>query len=227
MRISFAELADRIGHTTHSLKAKARLQVSALPDPFVPPDLQVIGGGPAALAAEVLFLKAPAAVGKSTMARALSARTGAALLDLAQVPVSTQSLIGLLQSDFSGHGDPVAASHKGEIPLIVDALDEGRLLSGEQSFERFVELLHGSREETSRPKLVFLGRPEAIELTKVGLQLAGENFTSGSVEVDFFGEHAARQLIDAYARAAASADAPYWQHPVPVRELVDAYFASI
>lgn len=231
MRFSFANLAEIIARPTHVLKAKARLQIPDSPDPFVPPELRVMGTDLKALEAEVVYVEAPAAVGKSTMARALSARTGAPFLDLAQVPVSTQSLVGLLQSDFSGPGSPVAAFHKGEIPLIVDALDEGRLLSGEQSFERFLEttgeLLMESRMVTSRPKVVFLGRPEAIGLTKVGLQIADAAFTSASVDVDFFGEDGARRLIEAYASAAALPDAAYWSHPVPVRELVDAYFESI
>ncbi len=170
------------------------------------------GGERSTLAAEVLFLEAPAAVGKSTTARALSARTGAPLLDLAKVPVSTKTLVGLLGSELSGPGDPVAAFHMGDIPVIVDAPDEGRLLSGEEGFEGFLEttgeLLLESRAETSRPKLVFLGRPGAIAFTKTGLQLAGQDLTMASVEVDFFRESAARKLIHAYADADSAASSP-------------------
>lgn len=231
MRISFDQLVDYITRPTHSLKSKARLQVPPSPDPFVPPELAVTQSYGDGVGAEVIFIEASAAVGKSTLARALSNRTGAPLLDLAKVPVSTQSLVGLLQSDFSGPDSPVAAFHKGELPLIVDALDEGRLLSGEEGFERFLEttgeLLLDSRQQIARPKLLFFGRPDSIGLARVGLQLSNDEFTQASVEVDFFGEDAARQLIDKYARAAASADSAYLQHPDPVRRLVDAYFESI
>ena len=46
--------------------------------------------------------------------------------------------------------------------MIVDALDEGRLLSSETGIEQFListaELLRSNRTVTSRPKLIFLGR---------------------------------------------------------------------
>lgn len=158
MRITFAELASKIGSPTFSLTPTARLRIPTHLEVFVPPDLRVVDGDAAALAAEVIFVEASAAVGKTTMAKALSAGTGAPLLDLAEVPVSTQSLLGLLQSDFSGAGSPIEGFHRGEIPVIVDALDEGRLLSGEQGFELFLEttgqLLHASRVEPALPKLV-------------------------------------------------------------------------
>ena len=228
MRISFTDLAAKIARPKHSLKAKARLRIPASPDPFVSPDFRVIEGDES-LAAEIVFIEASAAVGKTTTARALSALTGAPLLDLTEVPVSTQSLMGLLRSDFSGSGDPVQAFQTGEIPLIVDALDEGRMLSGDQGFEQFLvttaELLNEARSEMSRPKLVFMGRPDTMDLAKLGLD--ADHFRSVSVEVDFFGEEPARKLIDAYARSAASADAAYHGHPIPVRQVVDAYFEAI
>ena len=164
------------------------------------------------------------------MARALSSQTGAALLDLTQVPVSTRSLVGLL-TDFAGQTDAIEAFHAGKLPLIVDALDEGRLLSGEKGFEQFLEtsgeLLNESRAFNHAPKLIFLGRPDSIELAKLGLQLACEAFTHTTLEVSFFAEPSARNLIDLYAQKEADPDSAYLQHPRPANELIDAYFKSI
>ncbi len=231
MRLSFEQLAESIAHPSFSLRPKARLRRPEAPAPFVPPDLRVHDNLPNPLHAEVIFVEASAAVGKSTMAKALAARTGAPFLDLAEIPVSTQSLVGILQTDFLNVANPIAAFHKGELPLVIDALDEGRLLSGEQSFERFLEttgeLLQQSRGHTTKPKLVFFGRPDSIGLTKTGLELGGSDFSGVSIEVDFFEEAAARRLIDAYALAVAAPTAPYRRHPEPVRHLIDAYFAAI
>lgn len=83
------------------------------------------------------------------------------------------------------------------------------------------------RQTRETDTLVFLGRPESIALAKVGLRLGGDEFTSLSVEVDFFGEEGARRLIDAYARLVATESAPYRGHPEPVKQVVDAYFESI
>jgi hypothetical protein len=60
------------------------------------------------------------------------------VLDLARVPVATGSLRAL-SAAFTGPGDPLQAFHKGELPVIIDALDEGRLLSNEKRFQSFLE----------------------------------------------------------------------------------------
>jgi len=231
MSISFEQLISGVTHSQYSLKPKARLQVAPQPTPFVAPALKVLDDVEHCIEVEVIFITAPAAVGKSTLAKAMSSRTRAPILDLAKVPVSTQSLVGMLHADFEGISNPVDAFLRGELPVIVDALDEGRLLSGEQSFEKFLEttgeLLDSVRKVTRKPKLIFLGRNESIELTKLGLQMGGQEFTYASIEVDFFEEPAARQLIDAYALAIATPDSAYIQHPGPRRQLIDAYFSAI
>jgi hypothetical protein len=110
-------------------------------------------------------VEAPAAVGKSTFAAHLSASRRLPLLNLAQVRVSTGTLAGLLASEFS---DPRAAGdafHLAELPILIDALDEGLILSGDLHVEDFLrttcELLLLDRRVTGRPKLIFLARPEA------------------------------------------------------------------
>ena len=75
---------------------------------------------------------------------------------LSAVPVSTGTLKALL-FDLSGPDDPVLAFHEGRLPIIVDALDEGRLKSAETGFENFImtvaELLLENRSVTNTPKI--------------------------------------------------------------------------
>lgn len=229
--IDFDKLKAAVTQPRHRPSEQARLVLSETPAPFVAPMLRysdVPKAGP--FAAEVVFVKASAAVGKTTMARYLSASQNLPLLDLSVVPVSTGSLKSLV-SDLSGEGDPVKAFHAGNIPIIIDALDEGRLLSNETGFEYFLqttgEFLLQDRSVTTRPKLIIFGRHDSIEEATTWLEISGEGISTCSVEVGFFAEKEARDLIDAYATAGASPDAAYRYHPGPARELVDAYFIAI
>ncbi|MCW5893308.1 MAG: hypothetical protein KIT14_22565 [bacterium] len=205
-----------------------QLVIAQEPKPYIPPTLY-LEGSEGDLNAEVLFIQAPAAVGKTALARYLSATLSLPLLNLAKVPVSTGSLQALV-ANLSGAGSPIDAFHEGRLPVIVDALDEGRLLSGETGFESFLstagEFLLSDRRVVNRPKLIFLGRSESTDIAQIGLLLEG-HLSSCLVDVAFFKEAAARELIDRYARAAATASAPYHVHPAPVADVITAYFSAI
>lgn len=229
--IDFNKLQAAITQPHHQPSKHARLILAIEPTPFVPPTLRYSDVPEEELfAAEVIFVQASAAVGKSTMARYLSASQKVPLLDLSEVPVSTGSLKSLV-SDLIGEGDPVSAFHAGQLPIIVDALDEGRLLSSETGFESFLqtagEFLLQDRSATTHPKLIIFGRHDSIEDARTWLAIAAEGTRVCSVEVGYFAEEEARKLIDAYARAGSSGDAPYLRHPGPARELIDAYFTAI
>lgn len=123
------------------------------------------------------------------------------------------------------------AYHAGQLPIIVDALDEGRLLSSETGFESFLlttgEFLLQDRSVTNRPKLIIFGRHDSIEDATTWVEIMGKDIKTRSVEVGFFAEKEARELIDAYALIGASPDAAYRRHSGPARQLVDAYFTAI
>jgi hypothetical protein len=229
--VDYVTLADTLAQPHHRPSDKARLIVAEKPTPFVAPKLHYDDvAEPRPFSAEVVFVEASAAVGKSTLARHLSASKLAPLLDLAEVPVSTGSLKSLV-SDLSGDGDPVKAFHAGQLPIIIDALDEGRLLSSETGFEYFLqttgEFLLQDRSVTTHPKLVIFGRHDSIEDAATWISLSGEGITTNTIEVGFFPEKEARELIHAYARAGASPDDAYLRHPGPAGILVDAYFVAI
>jgi hypothetical protein len=109
-----------------------RLIIAEPPRPFVAPRLDIPGTDPSVIRKEIIFIEASAAVGKSTLAQQLSATLKAPILDLAKVPVSAGSLYTLLTDlEAADLCDPVAAFHEGKVPVMIDALDEGSLLSSE------------------------------------------------------------------------------------------------
>ncbi len=176
-----------------------------------------------------MLIEASAAVGKSTIAGYLSSSLNIPLLDLAKIPVSTGSLKALLLD--IPDKNILKDFHTGKVPIIVDALDEGRLLSGENGFESFLqtagELLLEDRSVTDKPKLILFGRYESAELAGIGLVLGGEGVSKSKVEVGFFGKESAWKLIEAYADLTAAPDSAYRQHPGPAQELIAAYFEAI
>ena len=208
------------------------LFIGEAPKPFVAPILDIEENDPSVLEKELIFIEASAAVGKSTLARQLSATLKAPILDLAKVAVSAGSLQTLLADlEAADKSDPLAAFHEGKIPVIVDALDEGRLLSSETGIEQFListaELLRSNRTVTSRPKLIFLGRFESTELARQQIELNAPGMTHVTANVEFFDKEGAEQLIHAYAATAARSGSHYQQHPEQAQDFITTFFDAI
>ena len=196
--ISLSALAASIhAPPSTTLNQHATLHVSPIPDPFVPPTLQLVDGE---LSSEVTFIRSPAAVGKSVTAQYLSGQKNVPLLNLADVPVGTGSLQGLI-SDYTLDGKD--SFHSGNLTVIVDSLDEGRLLSGESSLEAFlfslIDFMQQDRSITDRPKLIFFGREESADFSKLALQISSEEISVCTLSLEFFDSDSASKLIDLYA----------------------------
>ena len=196
--VSLSTLASTIHCTVpHLPPSTSALQVSLPPDPYVPPTLQLVDGN---LSSEVIFVRSPAAVGKSVTAQFLSSNTNAPLLNLSVIPVGTGSLQGLI-SEYTPDGAHLF--HNGELTVVVDALDEGRLLSGETSLEAFlsslVEFIKQQRSVLDRPKLVFFGREESADFSKLAIEILGEDISVCTLALEFFDQASASALIDLYA----------------------------
>jgi hypothetical protein len=225
--------AAAAGSEPVQLAQGARLELPSLPQPFIPPKLVSLyaDSESEALAAEVVIVSSPAAVGKSTAASYLAATCNVPLLNLAKVYVSTNALVGLLTTDIVNPTHPVNALHAGELSIIVDALDEGRLLSGDANFEKFLEttweLLLKDRSVRSKPKLIFFGRDGAAELLHLSIQLYAEDLTVSSLNLDFFDRDDAVEVVEAHARATAEADGRTWIASGPSRDVIDAFFSAI
>jgi hypothetical protein len=215
------------------LAEEARLDVPSLPQPFIPPKLLSLSSESEtdALAAEVIIVSSPAAVGKSTAAQYLAATCNIPVLNLADVHVSTNALVGLITTDIVQPEDPLRALHAAELSIIVDALDEGRLLSGDANFEKFLEtcweLLLRDRSERKSPKLVLFGRDVAADLVNLLLEISGDDLTVSWLNLDFFDRDDAVEVVDAHALETAAGDGHAWTPSEPSRAVIDAFFAAI
>ena len=229
--VALEQLLESLSRPVYTPRRDARVSIATEPTPFVPPTLTAasLEGERSAFQAEVILISAAAAVGKSTLARFISAKAGLPLLDLATTPVSTHSLVGMIQADFDGPGGPLDAFHRAELPIVIDALDEGRLLTGEKGFEQFLlttaELLLRDRSVTSRPKLIFLGRTGSSAFAALALSYFGEHFVA-DFEIDFFDEASARRVIECYGATDTASDQNLHTSE-PAQRVIDAYFHAI
>ncbi|HUY35989.1 MAG TPA: hypothetical protein VMV69_24840 [Pirellulales bacterium] len=227
--LTFDQIADRLRPPPARGTVK-RLTYPDPIDPFVPQTItaEEFLAEQDPLASDVLLFKAPAAVGKSTFARALAARTGIPVLDLAKVKVSTGALSGILEEI----GDQ--ASHEfqqGEFALIIDALDEGRIFSGDSHIEEFLRttverLAAPAAPKGQGPKLLLFGRPAAVELAAAILELDAPSLPVTRLAVDYFDEAAATELVLAFARKVGDPKAVE-RHLNPIRQVICVFFDAI
>jgi len=232
-RLDLEQLAEAVrGPAGLELSSGARLQLPSAPQPFIPPKLVPTDSAlPDSFAAEVIIISSPAAVGKSTVAAYLSAANSVPLLNLAEVHVSTSALVGLLATDIVKPAGAIDALHEGQLTIIVDALDEGRLLSGDANFEAFLEttweLLLRDRSVTNRPKLILFGRDIAADLVDLSLKLSGNGISVSWLTLDFFDHDDATAVIEAHALETARSDGRSWSTSGPAKEVVAAFFDAI
>lgn len=213
------------------LTGDSRLEIPHSPSPFVGPTLRSFDSA-SGLANEVILVRAPAAVGKTTLARALASDLQIPFLDLSRVPVGSGSLLGLISADVDDPNDPVSAFHAGKLPIVIDALDEGRLLSGDDGFLEFLEttsnLVMRDRSSTGNPKLIVFGRGEAVDDTRWFLEAASDaELSICTLEIEFFDEDRSREVVHAYAERARQAEGKSWLRPEPAERALSLFFEAI
>lgn len=151
----------------------------AKPNPsFVEADLHVRDGFDD-LTGPIWFVAAPGAVGKSTLAKEISARTGAVYLDLAKAETVAGNYLtgGLVKNGL------LTAWQENRTTLLIDALDEARLRVTQSSFEDFLnDVEHLSRGR--RMPTVFFGRVGIVEDAWLVLSESGMNCSI--FDIDFF-----------------------------------------
>lgn len=127
---------------------------------FVEPTLRVLQGDPST--ARVIVVSAPGAVGKSTLARAISVGSNAVLVDLAKTePLGGNFFVGGVANAFGPRA--LVDLYEGRIALVVDALDEAQLKAGDEGFSA------GLLDLTK-----IIGQPEALPATILGRAAAAE-----------------------------------------------------
>ncbi len=247
----FEELLKIIPKTDFILEDGTKLFIAEKPEIYVPPPLENAyfldpntnnskDKWDFQNNVEVVILDAPAAVGKSIMAKYISAEKNIPILDLAEVGVSAEVLRGHLLN-CKGPEDPILAFHKGRLPIIVDALDEGRLVSTEKSFVDFLEtsarIIVQDPNRKLRLKLIMLGRSEAADETPVGLLVNKKYNTDVTVvriRVAFFEKEQAQELVNKNALrekneiATRNKKKRLWADlTVPEKDAITAYFDAI
>lgn len=198
--VELKTIMQTIGLAQIHSRGNTTLTIPPLPEPYVAPQFRIISGN---LEAEVISIQAPAAVGKSVTARHISATKRAPLLNLATVPVGRDSLQGMLATYSSHPALAIAAFHRGDLPIVIDAIDEGVLLSGEPSMEAFLDstirYLLEQRTKITRPKIILLGRDDSINFSKLVIEMTESDIQVCQVRLDFFDREAALTLMPLYA----------------------------
>lgn len=193
-------------------------------DRFVAPQLEVLRmtASPA-----VLLISAPAAVGKSTLATEIAQRTKNPIWDLSRFQVGNHFFIGTVARHFGPNklGSVLQAFENGEAAVIMDAIDEAQLKAGPKNFDAFLDDLataHG--KPRPRPSLILLARPVTAALVATALELHDVPFSH--YQVSYFGESAAKKLIDVYLDKSVGVG-PHRTNRQPFEELREALFAKV
>ena len=243
--VNLSNLTEAIERNENVEWRSNELAVSAHPYPYVAPKFRFAKDttGRTArekLSVEIIFVQAPAAVGKTITASYISSSRLAPMLDLATTGVGLNTIQGALDDVFYGDKrDPTRARrdfHEGKLPIIVDALDEGLMIAGQISFEAFLDstarfICSTNEPERNRrkPKILFFGRPESADFSQFSMQYFGdENIATCYIELDFFSETDATRLIKEYATQALAEDKNILDlDGQPVNDLLALYFTQI
>lgn len=129
---------------------------------FVPPPVE----GEIPDDTRIVLLSGPGAVGKSILAKWCAAQSNIAYFNLAGRTVARDSARGLIGEAFSDtrYSEVVRAIREGRYTLILDALDEARLASGEGPFIDFLSgLADLVREHQGCVSLILFSRNETAE----------------------------------------------------------------
>lgn len=194
-------LEARGGQRVYPLEA---VSVTSMPTGvFIAPDLIV--SDEAWRSVEVLLVAAPAAVGKSYLARATSFKTGGLLCDLAEVRLADAFFRGLLWDVFGVDGakDIAKILADGRGALLVDAVDEALVAVGEESYKRALRDLAAllPPSPVGHPTVVIFGRPDTLQETAGFLEELQVSYAN--VQVGFFTQSQALDFVEAKANEAS------------------------
>ena len=187
---------------------------------FIPPSLSKIIDESNANDSQVLIISAAGAVGKSTLAEAISYEKGALLWDLAPAEeVAGGSLDAVvLNTVAKGRTEEFFEYLSAGLQfLIIDALDEGRIKVNENSFRRLLENVGTRAKDTTGVGFVLLGRTRIAEEAWLVLSNAGVKTSILSIEPfnrDQANEYIKNRLGD-------------HQHTLPYRDCRDLIFSQL
>ena len=154
---------------------------------FVEADLRLresFGG----LNAPIWLVAAPGAVGKSTLAKQISARTGAVYLNLAKAETVAGNYLtgGLVKNQL------LPSWEDQKTTILIDALDEARLRVTPSSFVDFLNDVESLARGRSVPTVLF-GRVGIVE--EAWIILSENGLDCPVLDIDFFDEKRAKRFI--------------------------------
>lgn len=165
---------------------------------FVGPDLSLGCGTQPTANAKVIIVSAAGAVGKSTLARQLAFQKSAPIWDLAHAAaVGGNSLTGQISTAFGFRlaGDVTERLIRGDLFLVIDALDEARVKANEAGFEAFVRNVAEVAKDSHSASLVLFGRTQSALWTQ--MLLDDEGIASSLVTIRPFTREQAERYIEA------------------------------
>ena len=180
---------------------------------FTPPEVALVEGD--IYNSQVLIVAAPGAVGKSTLASALSVKNDAVIWDLAEAEeVGFGSLDAMIERTVQQglKADFLEWMSEGIQFVIIDALDEGRIKVNENSFIRLLENISRLAKNAKGVCFVLMGRTQIAE--SVWLTLADLETDVSIVTIEPFTRQQANEYIE--KRATRPSTTPF----VECRDLI-------
>lgn len=179
----------------------------------------------------LILITAPAAVGKTTAARYLSHTLKAPILDLSTLHVGSNTLEGALWKSMGAgpSGRFVEEMKEGRATLIIDALDEAEIRSGQANFQAFLRgVAETAADMLGRPAMIMLSRAEsARSLTDLFNE---RSIQYSHFEILPFGRAQAASYLDdrmVEVYAASGKDAVHRRFAAPFEKARDTLFALL
>ncbi|MCE6993945.1 hypothetical protein LZG04_03835 [Saccharothrix sp. S26] len=232
-RLPLLQMAEKLpawhGDVPNVVAPHVGFVVDAKPDSaYVWPDVTAEAG---VGEQHIVLVTAPGAGGKSAAASALAYQLNAPLVDLAHLQVGSNTLTGLLPRVLGWKEAPsfISALLAGERSVVLDSLDEARLLAGRNNFFAFLEdLAEFMKEANPHGQVVILGRREAIEDAYLILDDAGMRTSISRIHPLTHQQSA--ELIDKTLDRKEVDKKPYRvhrDHPVPFAKFRDDVFSEL
>ncbi|MFE7128026.1 hypothetical protein [Streptomyces sp. NPDC057617] len=186
----------------------------------------------APLTPSLLLITAPAAVGKSTAASFMSNRLNAPILDLSRLQVGDGTLEGALAKSLGirKNAEFSEAMLESAATLIIDALDEAEVRSGQANFRAFVRGVADTASQISgnSAAIVILSRAESSRtlqdlFSERGLQYAHYEIRPfGKTQAERYLE---RRISDVFRRRGK--DLFHLRHAQPYKSARDSLFSVL
>ncbi|MYW60051.1 MULTISPECIES: hypothetical protein [unclassified Streptomyces] len=179
----------------------------------------------------LILITAPAAVGKTTAAHYLSHTLRAPIVDLSTLHVGSNALEGALWKSMSPRkaGNFVEEMKGGRATLIVDALDEAEIRSGQANFQAFLrDVAETASDMSGNPAMIMLSRAESVR-SLTGL-FKERNLQYSHFEILPFGRAQAETYLDSRmveVYAASGKEAMHRRYVAPYEKARDTLFSLL